>query len=99
MFAAVLALPGDAATAILGKEATPDRVAALRDQLHLNDSVISQYFQWLGGLLSGDLGTSAATQEPVSDLLSARGQLGVPGPGRVARASAVAVDRVDGDAS
>ena len=72
VFAAVLALPGDAATAILGKEATPDRVAALRDQLHLNDSVISQYFQWLGGLLSGDLGTSAATQEPVSDLLSAR---------------------------
>jgi peptide/nickel transport system permease protein len=72
VFAAVLALPGDAATAILGKEATPDRVAALRDQLHLNDSVISQYFQWLGGLLTGDLGTSAATQQPVSDLLSAR---------------------------
>jgi peptide/nickel transport system permease protein len=72
VFAAVLALPGDAATAILGKEATPDRVAALRDQLNLNDSVISQYFQWLGGLLTGDLGTSAATQEPVSDLLSER---------------------------
>jgi len=72
VFAAVLALPGDAATAILGKEATPDRVAALRDQLNLNDSVISQYIQWLGGLLTGDLGTSAATQEPVSDLLSAR---------------------------
>lgn len=72
VFAAVLALPGDAATAILGKEATPDRVAALRDQLHLNDSVVSQYLQWLGGLLTGDLGTSAATQEPVSDLLSAR---------------------------
>ena len=35
VFAAVLALPGDAATAILGKEATPDRVAALRDQLNL----------------------------------------------------------------
>ena len=72
VFAAVLALPGDAATAILGKEATPDRVAALRDQLNLNDSVISQYFQWLGGLLTGDLGTSAATQEPVSELLSER---------------------------
>ena len=34
VFAAVIALPGDAATAILGKEATPDRVAALREQLH-----------------------------------------------------------------
>jgi peptide/nickel transport system permease protein len=72
VFAAVLALPGDAATAMLGKEATPDRVAALRDQLHLGDSVISQYWQWLSGILTGDLGISAATQEPVSELLSDR---------------------------
>jgi peptide/nickel transport system permease protein len=72
VFAAVLALPGDAATAILGKDATPERVAALRDQLNLDDSLVSQYMQWLGGLLTGDLGTSAATREPVSELLSAR---------------------------
>jgi peptide/nickel transport system permease protein len=72
VFAAVLALPGDAATAILGKEATPDRVAALREQLHLNDSVISQYFQWIGGVLTGSFGESAATQQAVSDLLSER---------------------------
>jgi peptide/nickel transport system permease protein len=57
---------------MLGKEATPDRVAALRDQLHLGDSVISQYWQWLSGILTGDLGISAATQEPVSELLSDR---------------------------
>jgi peptide/nickel transport system permease protein len=72
VFAALLALPGDAATAILGKEATPDRVAALREQLHLNDSVISQYLHWIGGVLTGSFGTSAATQEPVSTLLSDR---------------------------
>jgi peptide/nickel transport system permease protein len=72
VFAAVLALPGDAATAILGKEATPDRVAALRDQLNLDDSVVSQYFQWIGGVLSGSFGTSAATQQPVSELLADR---------------------------
>jgi peptide/nickel transport system permease protein len=72
VFAAVLALPGDAATAMLGKEATPDRVAALRDQLHLGDSVISQYWQWLSGIVTGDLGISAATQEPVGELLSDR---------------------------
>jgi len=72
VFAAVLALPGDAATAILGREATPDRVAALRDQLNLNDSVVSQYLQWIGGVVTGSFGTSAATQQPVSDLLSAR---------------------------
>jgi peptide/nickel transport system permease protein len=72
VFAAVLALPGDAATAILGKEATPDRVAALRDQLNLNDSVVSQYVQWIGGVVTGSFGESAATQQPVSELLSDR---------------------------
>jgi peptide/nickel transport system permease protein len=72
VFAALLALPGDAATAILGKEATPDRVAALREQLHLNDSVISQYLHWIGGVLTGSFGTSAATQQPVRSLLSDR---------------------------
>jgi peptide/nickel transport system permease protein len=72
VYAAVVALPRDAATAILGKEATPDRVAALREQLHLNDSVVSQYLQWIGGVLTGSFGTSAATQQPVSTLLSDR---------------------------
>ena len=72
VFAAVVALPGDAATAILGKEATPARVAALREQLHLNQSVVSQYLHWLGGILTFDLGDSAATQQPVTQLLSDR---------------------------
>jgi peptide/nickel transport system permease protein len=72
VFAAVLALPGDAATAILGKEATPERVAALRDQLNLNDSVITQYLDWIGGVITGSFGESAATQQPVSELLSGR---------------------------
>ena len=72
VFAALLALPGDAATAILGRQATPERLAALRDQLNLNDSVVSQYLQWVGGVLTGSFGTSAATQQPVSELLSAR---------------------------
>src|ERR671921_2347650 len=72
VFAAVVALPGDAATAILGREATPDRVAALRDQLNLNDSVVSQYLQWIGGVVTGSFGESAATQQPVSELLSER---------------------------
>ena len=72
IFAATLALPGDAAQAILGREATPARLAALRDQLHLNEPVTSQYVKWLGGLVTGDLGQSAATQAPVSELLSNR---------------------------
>jgi peptide/nickel transport system permease protein len=72
VFAAVLALPGDAATAILGKEATPERLAALRDQLNLNDSVVTQYLDWIGGVVTGSFGESAATQQPVSELLSDR---------------------------
>src|ERR671930_194672 len=72
VFAALLALPGDAATAILGKEATADRVAVLREQLHLNDSVVSQYLHWIGGVVTGSFGTSAATQQSVSHLLSDR---------------------------
>jgi peptide/nickel transport system permease protein len=72
VFAAVIALPGDAATAILGKTATPDRVAALREQLHLNESVVTQYTQWLKGILTFDFGNSAATQQPVTQILSDR---------------------------
>src|SRR3954452_1642956 len=72
VFAAVIALPGDAATAILGKEATPDRVAALREQLHLNESIFTQYTQWLKGILTFDFGNSAATQQPVTQLLNDR---------------------------
>src|SRR5437764_11165701 len=72
VFAGTQALPGDAAQAILGKSATAERLAALRHQLHLGQSVFAQYGHWLGGIVTGNLGTSAATQEPVSKLLSAR---------------------------
>ncbi len=72
VFAATQALPGNAARAILGRDATPARLAALTQQLHLNRPVVSQYLSWLGGVLKGNFGTSAATQEPVSSLLSSR---------------------------
>jgi peptide/nickel transport system permease protein len=72
VFAATQALPGNAARAILGRNATPARLAALTRQLHLNESPVSQYFHWLGGLITGNFGTSAATEQPVSSLISAR---------------------------
>lgn len=72
VFAATQALPGNAARAILGRNATPERLAALTRQLHLNQSAVSQYFHWLGGVITGNFGTSAATEQPVSSLLSAR---------------------------
>src|SRR5579871_3005758 len=55
VFAATQVLPGDAARAILGREATPDTLAALRKQLNLGQPVLQQYTHWLTGFLRGDL--------------------------------------------
>jgi peptide/nickel transport system permease protein len=72
VFAATLALPGDPATAILGREATPERLAAVRENLHLDQSALSQYLHWLGGVLTLDPGDSIVAQKPVTDVLSDR---------------------------
>ncbi|MBO0845882.1 MAG: ABC transporter permease [Nocardioides sp.] len=71
VFAGTQAL-GDPARAILGRDATPDRLAALQAQLHLDQNVVGQYVQWLSGLLHGSFGTSLASQQPVSQLLGPR---------------------------
>ncbi len=70
VFAATQALPGDAAQLILGRDATPERLEALRDQLNLHEPVAVQYMQWLQGLLQGDLGTSFSNRLPVADYLT-----------------------------
>ncbi|SMD21978.1 ABC transporter permease [Kibdelosporangium aridum] len=72
VFIATLLLPGDPARAILGQQATPERIAALQDQLNLNDPVWQRYLAWLGGVFTGDLGTSTATQGSVNALLGDR---------------------------
>ena len=58
VFAATNLLPGDPAVAILGKSATPERTAALRESLDLDQSVAARYAEWLGGVVQGDFGTS-----------------------------------------
>lgn len=72
VFAATQALPGDTARAILGKSATPERVAELRQQLGLNRPAAARYATWLGGIVSGNLGESLVAREPVTTLLSKR---------------------------
>lgn len=72
VFLATQLLPGDPARAILGQQATPQRVGALRDQMGLNLPLWQQYLHWLGGVFTGDLGTSTATQGPISALLGER---------------------------
>ena len=70
VFLATAAL-GDPVRAILGRDynANPGRVAELEALLHSDESLVSRYFDWLSGLLQGDLGTSLATGLPVSDLI------------------------------
>ena len=60
IFVAVNLLPGDFAQLILGQSATPEAVATIRRDLGLDQPMIVRYFDWLGGLLTGDLGTSYA---------------------------------------
>jgi peptide/nickel transport system permease protein len=72
IFAATQALPGDPARAILGRTATPESLAALREQLNLDRPVVEQYWDWLSGVLTGDFGESLVAGEPVTDLLGSR---------------------------
>ena len=60
IFVAVNLLPGDFAELILGQAATPESVASIRRDLGLDQSMITRYFSWLGGMVTGDLGTSFA---------------------------------------
>jgi peptide/nickel transport system permease protein len=65
-------LPGDAAQMALGQYATPETVAMLRKQLGLDEPLIVRFFTWLGGLLSGNFGTSYAANVPVKSIVMAR---------------------------
>src|SRR5207245_433648 len=65
VFAATQLLPGDAARAVLGRDATPQRLAAFRREYHLDHSAIEQYWAWLSNLLRGNPGTSLANGLPV----------------------------------
>jgi peptide/nickel transport system permease protein len=65
VFVATEVLPGNAASAILGRNATPARLQALEAALHLNRSLVDQYWVWLSGLFTGNLGHSLVNQVPV----------------------------------
>jgi peptide/nickel transport system permease protein len=65
VFLATQVLPGNAAIAVLGQSATPARVQALEQQLHLDRGLFDQYWTWLSGSLTGRLGNSLANGLPV----------------------------------
>ncbi|GAA2025569.1 ABC transporter permease subunit [Pseudokineococcus marinus] len=70
VFLGVRALPGDPALALAGEEATPEQLAAVRADLGLDQSLPVQYGRYVGQLLSGDLGESTRTGQPVADLVA-----------------------------
>jgi peptide/nickel transport system permease protein len=72
VFSITAVLPGDAAQEQLGQDATPEAVAALRAQLGLDVPAPQRYFNWLLGMMKGDLGRSATTQMPVAELVASR---------------------------
>ena len=72
VFMGVEALPGDTATAYLGQSATPESLAALREEFGLNAPVHERYLAWLGGFLQGDLGDSMSKKKPVVELIGNR---------------------------
>ena len=74
-FAAFDLISGDAATAMLGTAATPERLAALREELGLNRPLPVRYSEWLGGFFTGDLGVSHRYQEPVWNLIAPKAKL------------------------
>ena len=71
-FIVLNALPGDAATALLGANATPAEIRAETIKLHLNESIWVRYWNWLVGLLHGNLGTSLYYNQPVTSILGQR---------------------------
>ena len=72
IFAMVEILPGDVASRILGRLATPESLAVLRERLSLNDPPLARYLQWLGNILQGDFGTALTNDRPISEILANR---------------------------
>jgi len=72
VFLIIRLVPGDPVRTMLGFRATDANVAQIREQLGLNESLVSQYLHWLGGVLHGDFGTDFISKAPLRELLAQR---------------------------
>jgi peptide/nickel transport system permease protein len=71
-FVVVDLLPGDAAVVVAGDNATPEQFQQVREQLQLDRPLLIRYVDWLGGVVTGDLGQSFRTGQPVTEALGQR---------------------------
>ena len=69
VFALLNLLPGDLAGVMLGPNATPEAVEALRGRLGLDRPWPIRYLEWIAGLFSGQLGASALTGQPIAPMI------------------------------
>lgn len=75
IFLLMRAVPGNPARVALGVNATDGAVAELTTVLGLDRPLITQYFEWVGGLLSGNFGTSLSSQQDITPLVLDRAQV------------------------
>jgi peptide/nickel transport system permease protein len=78
IFAVIEVIPGDPAAFMLGVNARPDTLLALRDQMGLNDPLPLRYFAWVTGMLTGDFGISWTYKTPVAELVNDRIWVSLP---------------------
>ena len=78
IFALLQLAPGDPAQFMMGLQASPQAVAALRSELGLSGSAVTRYVTWIGGMAHGDFGTSYAYRVPVAGLVAPRLALSLP---------------------
>lgn len=72
IFAMIEVLPGDVASRILGRSATPESLAQVRAQLNLNAPAIERYFDWLADVVQGDFGLALTSKRPIVKILEPR---------------------------
>ena len=72
IFVLTKAMRGDTASIVLGREATPEALKELRSEFGLDRPIITQYTNWIGGVVTGDLGKSFTTRDSVWAALSSR---------------------------
>ncbi len=72
VFFIIRSVPGDVTSALLGQDATPEQIAAMRQRLNLDQPVPAQFAAWFAGLLRGDLGDSIYMRMPVLEAIAQR---------------------------
>lgn len=78
VFVVLEILPGDPAAVMMGVNATPEQIIAIRAEYGLDRPALERFFTWIGGLMTGDLGLSYTYRVPISGLIAERAQVTLP---------------------